>query len=215
MTEAPTAASAAARASVNGTIFEAEEVLKRFGGIHAVDGASLGVRESSITALIGPNGAGKTTFFNVITGFYGPDGGTAVFQGSPILGRSPHAIARLGMVRTFQITKALAAMPVIDNMMLAAPEQPGELLRNVFFKPGQVRARERQVREEAVELLEVFNLADLARVGPLDPGEDRQQRRLARPVGADDSQDLTSARVQADIVQSSNATEIMADAVNG
>ena len=122
-------------------ILDVEGVVKRFGGIRAVDGATLDVQEGSITALIGPNGAGKTTLFNVITGFYRGDAGAVSFQGQPILRRSPHTIARLGMVRTFQITKALARMPVIDNMTLAAPDQPGEKLRNVVFRPRVVRCR--------------------------------------------------------------------------
>ena len=158
-------------------------MVKRFGGIRAVDGATLDVAEGSITALIGPNGAGKTTFFNVITGFYRPDGGQAVFEGRRVLGRPPYAIARLGMVRTFQITKALARMPVIDNMMLAAPDQPGERLRNVIFSPGAVRRREAEVREEAMELLEIFNLDRLAGdyAGTLSGGQ-RKLLELARAL---------------------------------
>jgi neutral amino acid transport system ATP-binding protein len=166
-----------------GPILEATEVVKHFGGIFAVDGASLQVREGSITALIGPNGAGKTTFFNVITGFYGPDGGAASFQGTPILGRPPYAVARLGMVRTFQITKALARMPVIDNMMLAAPDQPGERLLGLLTRPGAARRREREVRSEAMELLEVFNLQGLADhyAGTLSGGQ-RKLLELARAL---------------------------------
>jgi branched-chain amino acid transport system ATP-binding protein len=164
-------------------IFEAAGVVKRFGGIRAVDGASMRVQEGSITALIGPNGAGKTTFFNVITGFYRADRGSADFGGEPVLGRPPYAIARLGMVRTFQITKALARMPVIDNMMLAAPDQPGERLVNVVFRPGAVRAREREVHEQAMELLEMFNLAPLADeyAGTLSGGQ-RKLLELARAL---------------------------------
>ena len=89
MTEGP-ATAPTARARGNGeAIFEARDVIKRFGGIRAVDGATLQVAQGSITALIGPNGAGKTTFFNVITGFYRPDGGRAVFEGERVLGRPP------------------------------------------------------------------------------------------------------------------------------
>jgi ABC-type branched-subunit amino acid transport system ATPase component len=166
-------------------IFEADGVVKRFGGIHAVDGASMSVAEGSITALIGPNGAGKTTFFNVITGFYRPDGGSAEFSGRGVLGRPPHAIARMGMVRTFQITKALARMPVIDNMMLAAPDQPGEKLVNVIFRPAASRRREREIREEALELLDTFNLAKLADeyAGTLSGGQ-RKLLELARALMA-------------------------------
>jgi neutral amino acid transport system ATP-binding protein len=171
-------------AAANGRgILETEEVVKRFGGIRAVNGASLAVREGSISALIGPNGAGKTTFFNVVTGFYRADSGAARFNGSPVLGLAPHSIARLGMIRTFQITKALARMPVIDNMTLAAPDQPGERLLNVLLRPGAVRRREREVHEEAMELLEVFNLAKLANeyAGTLSGGQ-RKLLELARAL---------------------------------
>jgi neutral amino acid transport system ATP-binding protein len=166
-------------------IFVADDVVKRFGGIRAVDGASLAVTKGSITALIGPNGAGKTTFFNVITGFYRADGGRAEYSGRSILGRPPYAVARMGMVRTFQITKALARMPVIDNMMLAAPDQPGERLVNVIFRPGASRRREAEVREQALELLESFNLAKLADeyAGTLSGGQ-RKLLELARALMA-------------------------------
>jgi neutral amino acid transport system ATP-binding protein len=178
-----TAATVTAERRNGGPILETADVVKHFGGIFAVDGASLDVREGSITALIGPNGAGKTTFFNVITGFYRPDGGTASFEGSPILGRAPHAIARMGMVRTFQITKALARMPVIDNMMLAAPDQPGERILGLLTRPGASRRREREIREEAMELLEVFNLHRLADdyAGTLSGGQ-RKLLELARAL---------------------------------
>jgi neutral amino acid transport system ATP-binding protein len=164
-------------------IFEAHGVVKRFGGIRAVDGATLTVGKGSITALIGPNGAGKTTFFNVITGFYRPDGGRAIFAGEEMLGRPAYAIARRGMVRTFQITKALAAMPVIDNMMLAARDQPGERLANVVFRPRAWRQREAEVREQALELLDVFNLTRLADeyAGTLSGGQ-RKLLELARAL---------------------------------
>jgi neutral amino acid transport system ATP-binding protein len=164
-------------------IFESEGIEKSFGGIRAVDGATMDVKQGSITALIGPNGAGKTTFFNLITGFYRPDRGRAVFDGREVHGRPPYVIARLGMVRTFQITKALAAMPVIDNMMLGAPDQPGERLVNVLFRPAASRRREAEVHEEAMELLDVFNLTRLADeyAGTLSGGQ-RKLLELARAL---------------------------------
>ncbi|MGH2994463.1 MAG: ABC transporter ATP-binding protein [Solirubrobacterales bacterium] len=181
--EATAVAPAAAGARNGGPILEATEVVKHFGGIFAVDGASLDVREGSITALIGPNGAGKTTFFNVVTGFYRADGGEAAFQGALILGRPPYAIARLGMVRTFQITKALARMPVIDNMLLAAPDQPGERLLGLVARPRAARRREKEIHGEAMELLEVFNLQRLANeyAGTLSGGQ-RKLLELARAL---------------------------------
>jgi branched-chain amino acid transport system ATP-binding protein len=171
--------------SPNGKILEIQGVTKRFGGIYAVNGATLSVGEGSITALIGPNGAGKTTLFNVLTGFYKPDRGSVRFEGSAVEGRPPYALARLGMVRTFQITKALARMPVLDNMMLAAPDQPGEHLRNVILRPGSVRRREREVRQQALEVLGTFDLRDQADkyAGTLSGGQ-RKLLELARALMA-------------------------------
>ena len=167
----------------NGTILAVEDLARSFGGIHAVDGATFEVERGSITALIGPNGAGKTTLFNVLTGFYRGERGMVTFDDKSIFGRPPYAIARRGMVRTFQITKALARMPVIDNMTLAAPDQPGEKLRNVILRPAASRKRERAVHEQAMELLEVFNLEDLANAyaGTLSGGQ-RKLLELARAL---------------------------------
>jgi neutral amino acid transport system ATP-binding protein len=169
--------------AVRDPILEIQEVVKTFGGIRAVDGASFDIERGSITALIGPNGAGKTTLFNVITGFLRGDRGAVAFRRHPIFGRPPFTIARLGMVRTFQITKALARMPVIDNMMVAAPDQPGEKLRNVVFRPGRSHRREREVRERAMELLEVFDLDGLAgEYGGTLSGGQRKLLELARAL---------------------------------
>jgi branched-chain amino acid transport system ATP-binding protein len=166
-------------------LLDVEDVVKRFGGIHAVDGASFGVAEGSVTALIGPNGAGKTTLFNVITGFHRGDAGAVRFAGEDVLRKPAYAIARRGMVRTFQITKALAAMPVIDNMMLAARDQPGERIRNLFIRPAAVRSREREVREQADELLDVFGLEPLAGdYGGTLSGGQRKLLELARALMA-------------------------------
>jgi neutral amino acid transport system ATP-binding protein len=143
VSEPATQAQAPEHPAANGqAIFQAEGVVKRFGGIRAVNGASMRVQQGSITALIGPNGAGKTTFFNLITGFYRADAGAVNFDGASIAGKQPYSIARLGMVRTFQITKALSAMPVIDNMTLAAPNQPGEKLRNLILRPATSTPRQ-------------------------------------------------------------------------
>jgi branched-chain amino acid transport system ATP-binding protein len=105
------------------------------------------------------------------------------FSGRSIFRLPPHAIARFGMVRTFQITKALARMSVIDNMMLAAPDQPGERLRNLVFRPSYSKRREREVRERAMELLELFNLEPLADeyAGTLSGGQ-RKLLELARAL---------------------------------
>jgi neutral amino acid transport system ATP-binding protein len=167
----------------DGRVLEVEGVVKRFGGINAVDRATLDVRRGSITALIGPNGAGKTTLFNVVTGFLRADRGRIVYDGRSIFRKSPHAIAKRGMVRTFQITKALAAMPVIDNMMLAAPHQPGERLSTMVLRAGAARRREKEVRAHAVDLLDRFGLAEKADdyAGTLSGGQ-RKLLELSRAL---------------------------------
>jgi neutral amino acid transport system ATP-binding protein len=141
-------------------ILVAEDVRLSFGGVAAVDGASLEVEPGKITALIGPNGAGKTSFFNAVTGFYKADGGNITFDGDSIAGKSPDAIARRGLARTFQLTKSLARMSVLDNMMLAAPGQTGEKIFTAWFAPWVIRKQERTNREKAMELLELFNLTE-------------------------------------------------------
>ena len=162
------------------------DVYRSFGGLRAVDGASLDVRAGSITALIGPNGAGKTTLFNLMTGFERADAGEITLEGQPIARKPPHTIARLGMVRTFQLTKALAAMPVLDNILLAAPDQPGERLSNLLLRHRRCRQRELAIRERALELLDSFDLrpqAD-AYAGTLSGGQ-RKLLELARALMAE------------------------------
>ena len=180
MTDAPTAPAAR---NGRAPILSIADLHKSFGGIKAVNGAGFDVSEGSITALIGPNGAGKTTLFNLVTGFYRPDSGGVTYQGNSIFGRSPNSIAKRGMVRTFQITKALAAMPVIDNMLLAAPRQPGESLPRLAINPFGSRRREREVTEAAHELLATFSLDAKADdyAGTLSGGQ-RKLLELARAL---------------------------------
>ncbi len=162
-------------------LLEVRSVSKRFAGLLAVDRATFDVAPRTITALIGPNGAGKSTLFNVLTGFQRGDGGDVVFDGQSVYGRAPHTIARKGMVRTFQLTKALAVMSVIDNMLLAAPNR-GERMLLAPLRPAW-RRPERAARERAVELLDVFGLAPKARdyAGTLSGGQ-RKLLELARAL---------------------------------
>jgi branched-chain amino acid transport system ATP-binding protein len=97
-----------------------ERVTKRFGGLTAVRDVSFEVRAGDLLGIIGPNGAGKTTLFNVIAGYYGPDEGRVSFDGQDITGRSPHAVCRLGLTRTFQIVKPFGNLSVLDNVMIGA-----------------------------------------------------------------------------------------------
>lgn len=158
---------------------------RRFGGLVAVDVDHVEIQRSSITALIGPNGAGKTTFFNLVTGFDEPDAGRWAFDGRPMQRLPPHRVARGGMVRTFQLTKALARMSVMDNMKLGAPDQRGEN----FFRalvPSFWRAQEAEVEARAESLLERFRLTRLRDeyAGALSGGQ-RKLLEMARALMSD------------------------------
>ena len=136
-------------------------VLRRYGGLTAVNVDHLSVQRGVITALIGPNGAGKTTLFNLLCGFDQADAGRWTFDGQLATGVKPYQLARSGMVRTFQLTKVLGRMTVMDNMLLAAPNQGGESIIRALI-PGGWRSQERAARLRAVELLERFKLEPLA-----------------------------------------------------
>jgi branched-chain amino acid transport system ATP-binding protein len=163
-------------------ILVADSVNRHFGGLTAVDVDHLEVQRGVITALIGPNGAGKTTFFNLLTGFDKPDGGTWTFDGEPLQGQSSYRVARRGMVRTFQLTKALARMTVIDNMKLGATGQVGEN----FFR-ALVRStwgpQEREIEARADDLLGRFNLTHMRDTfaGELSGGQ-RKLLEMARAL---------------------------------
>jgi branched-chain amino acid transport system ATP-binding protein len=142
-------------------ILEVDGLVKRFGGVPAVNGATLSVAEASITALIGPNGAGKTSVFNVVSGFQRADQGHVRFGGRRIDRLPVHAIVRAGLVRTFQQTKILRRMSVLENMLVAAPRQPGESLWRIPLA-GPRRRRERELENRALELLRGVRLENQA-----------------------------------------------------
>jgi branched-chain amino acid transport system ATP-binding protein len=163
-------------------ILVADAVRRHFGGLAAVDVDHLEVQRGVITALIGPNGAGKTTLFNVLTGFDRSNGGTWVFEGEMVNGLPSHVIARRGMVRTFQLTKSLARMTVIDNMKLGAAGQTGERFVPALFR-GIWGAQERAIEERAEELLARFNLTHMRDTfaGELSGGQ-RKLLEMARAL---------------------------------
>jgi len=138
-------------------IVVAENVSRSFGGINAVDVDYLEIPRHKITALIGPNGAGKTTLFNLLTGFDTPNSGKWQFEGSSLAGVSPYKVARMGMVRTFQLTKVMGKLTVMENMRLGGSEQPGERLSKALFK-GIWGGREKEITAQANVLLEKFKL---------------------------------------------------------
>jgi neutral amino acid transport system ATP-binding protein len=179
-------------------ILSVQNITRQFGGMKAVDVKHLEVQRGVITALIGPNGAGKTTFFNLITGFDKPssapklfggpsadEAATWTFDGKVMVNTGAAKVAKAGMVRTFQLTKALSRMTVMQNMLLGAKDQPGENMFVGLIKPLWA-AREREITEKAHELLHRFKLhekrEDLA--GSLSGGQ-KKLLEMARALMSD------------------------------
>ncbi|WP_100498509.1 ABC transporter ATP-binding protein [Geodermatophilus chilensis] len=160
-------------------------VTRTFGGLTAVSVDHLEVQRGGITGLIGPNGAGKTTLFNLLTGFDQPNTGTWSFDGRPLGKLAPHQVARLGVIRTFQLTKALSRLTVLQNMLLGAQGQKGESFLRALV-PGTWRAQERANTEKAMDLLTRFKLDrkkdDFA--GTLSGGQ-RKLLEMARALMSD------------------------------
>lgn len=135
----------------------ADGVKRQFGGLTAVDVEHVEIPRGAITALIGPNGAGKTTFFNLLTGFDRPNTGTWSFEGQSLAHVPSHKVARRGMVRTFQLTKSLGRLTVLQNMLLGARDQRGEGLFAALVKPLW-KGQEQENTEKADRLLARFKL---------------------------------------------------------
>jgi branched-chain amino acid transport system ATP-binding protein len=166
-------------------ILIADNVTKNFGGLVAVDVDHLEIQRGAITALIGPNGAGKTTFFNLLTGFDKPDTGDVELEGQSINNVASYKLAKRGMVRTFQLTKVLSRMSVIDNMKLGGTGQRGESFWRALITPlwsGQ----EAEVERHASELLDRFNMTHMSDefAGTMSGGQ-RKLIEMARALMTD------------------------------
>jgi neutral amino acid transport system ATP-binding protein len=164
-------------------LLSAQGISKQFGGFQALDQVQITVAPHSITGVIGPNGAGKTTFFNILSGFVAADRGTIVFEERAIQHLPPHQRVQQGLTRTFQLTRTLARLSVLDNLLVAAPAGLGEHLWQVFWCRAQMRQQQRQFKTQALEILEAIGLADKAHTpaGSLSGGQ-RKLLELGRAL---------------------------------
>ena len=150
-----------------------ENLHKFFGGLRAVDDASLEISAGSITGLIGPNGAGKTTLFNVIAGAFRPTSGRVFLNDKDITGLKPHELFQKGVLRTFQIAHEFTTLTVTENLMMVPGGQHGERLIDAWFRPRLVRGEEAAIRAKAEEVLDFLGLSHLAQeqAGNLSGGQ--------------------------------------------
>lgn len=169
----------------SGALLRAEGLCKSFGGLRAIDQASIEVAQGSITGLIGPNGAGKTTLFSLLSMFLRPDRGQILLEGESLQHLQPHQISQRGMVRTFQVARVLSRLSVLENMLLGAQRQTGEAFWNAWLHPRRVAAEEREYRDRAWAILHSVGLAEKAQdyAGSLSGGQ-RKLLELARVMMA-------------------------------
>ncbi len=138
-----------------------ESLTKSFGGVQAVNDCSLNIATGRITGLIGPNGAGKTTIFNMIAGSLKPTSGKILFEGKDVTGMPTHQLFHKGIVRTFQIPHEYGKLTVLENLMVASPDQVGENLWNAVFSPKAVLKREAEVMKKAQDTLDFLTMSHL------------------------------------------------------
>ena len=154
-------------------MLEIRNIDKNFGGLRAVNNASMKIEKGSITGLIGPNGAGKTTLFNTIAGVYAPDAGEIFLENQNITGLKPHNLFNKGILRTFQIAHEFSTLTVLENLMMVPPNQYGENLIYAWFRNNDVKKQEEEIRTKAIEVIEFLNLNHLTQelAGNLSGGQ--------------------------------------------
>ena len=162
-----------------------QDLTKSFLGVRAVNGATFEVPRGQITALIGPNGAGKTTVVNILSGLMKSDSGTMHLESTETTNWESEKIARLGLMRTFQLSRELGGLTVLENLLVAPHDQPGEKLFNIFFRPGRVTKAEKAHVERALEVLRTYGLYELrdSRASDLSGGQ-KKLLEISRAVMA-------------------------------
>lgn len=167
-------------------MLEIRGLARHFGGIRALDGVDLDLREGELVGVIGPNGSGKTTLFNVVTGIYAPDRGSIRLDGKPIGGLPPHEINRLGIVRTFQNIRLFKSLTVLDNVRVAYHRHVECGPLDAILRTPAFYRQEHALRERAEHFLEIFGLRELSRqiAGSLPYGAQRRLE-IARALASD------------------------------
>jgi ABC-type branched-subunit amino acid transport system ATPase component len=145
-------------------VLTVRQVVKRFGGLTAVDHVDLTVARGEVVSVIGPNGSGKTTLFNLITGIYRPDAGQILLGTEPIVGLSPDRIARRGVSRTFQTIRLFNSLTVLENVLIGAHPALQTSLWSALVQGPLMRQREEEARAAAIEILSLFGQRLLPRL---------------------------------------------------
>jgi len=167
------------------SFLQINNLTQRFGGLTAVQDFSFDLPRGVLPGLIGPNGAGKTTIFNIVCGFYHPTMGEIRFENKPIVGKRPHKITSLGIARTFQNIRLWSEMSVLDNLCISQHGNLGYGLWDAILRTSKYSAKERDVHQNAMHLLEKLNLQDHAQKRPKNLPYGMQRRvEIARALAS-------------------------------
>jgi len=143
-------------------LISVKNLKKSFGGLKAVDVQELSFKEGELTSIIGPNGAGKTTFFDLISGFQNADSGDILLNENNISNSQPYKIARMGMVRTFQLTKVFDRMTVLENLLFSGSEVNNDSFLRSILKLNSQKSYEKSLKEKAIEIMKDLNIGHMA-----------------------------------------------------
>ena len=167
-------------------MLSANGLSRRFGGVQAVQNMGLDIAKGSITGLIGPNGAGKSTLFNLLSGVIRPNTGSVTYNGQDITRLAPFRRARLGMIRTFQLSREFGRLTVLENLMLSPQMQLGERILPLFTQPKKVADADAAIHDRAVEVMEIATLTSLRDTFAADlSGGQKKLLELARTLMID------------------------------
>ncbi len=171
---------------MNKSLVKVENIVKKFGGLVALNNCSLDIKNNSITGIIGPNGSGKTTLFNVITGNLKPDKGKIFYNGIEITNVESHDLFHLGILRTFQIAHEFTNMTVIENLMVVPGGQKGEKLLYSLLNSNKIKKEDEAIKEKAIDVLKFLKIEHLKneRAGNLSGGQ-KKLLELARTMMVD------------------------------